>query len=153
MEWIFYIHIYIHVKILRLDIYLYIKRIKVLTTTPVFRLHNTFIHFTLFFYFSLQFQYGKHWATKHLNEGEGDMTEILLGEDEVLSGIASKAGNIIDSIQFTTNMRSFRRIGITSDFNMFISASELLYFTGSRFHFAGLRVSSLVALSVTCSTD
>ena len=104
-------------------------------------------------FFRLQFRYGTHWASTHPGDVGGVLTEILLGENEVPIAIAANAGQVIDSLQFTTNTRSFPRMGTTSNFNIFISSAELLYFNGSQRHFYGLRVSGLAAVSQTCSVN
>ena len=104
-------------------------------------------------YFRLQFRYGTHWASTHPSDIDRVLTEILLGKNEVLIAIAASAGHVIDSIQFTTNTRLFPRMGTTTNFNIFISSTELLYFNGSQRDFIGLRVSGLAAVSLTCPVN
>ena len=103
------------------------------------------------FLFRLQVRYGTHLASTHPNDVEGDLTEILLGEDEVLTDIAAGVGAIIDNIQFTTNVMSYPRLGhLGLNHNYFISATEILYFTGSEAFYAVMRVSGIAAMASTC---
>ena len=128
--------------------------------TGDFRRHRTHYDITIkmsiqwtALHFSLQVRYGTHWAATHPNDVAGGLTEILLDEDEVLTEVAAFQVLVIDNIQFISNMRSFPKIGSNDDFNAFISATELVYFSGSQYPLAGLRVSRLVAMALTCSTN
>ena len=108
------------------------------------------------FRFRLQFRYGANWASTHPVDFIGDLTEIVLDEDEVLTNIAARSGVVIINIQFATNKRSFPLLGSTgSNPDVFISANELVYFTGSQSdsNSLGLRVSRLAAMALTCSTN
>ena len=101
----------------------------------------------------MQFRYGTHWAPTHPNDVDGELTEIELGKDEVLTHVTAGTGAVIDNIQFATNARSFPTLGHQAKYpNQFISSAEILYFTGSEYTFTVLRVSALAALTSTCST-
>ena len=107
-------------------------------------------------YSSLQFRYGTHWAPIHPDDVDGQMTELLLDDMEVLTGIAARLGNVVDNMQFISNIRSFPRLGVDANFNAFISSTELRYFAGSEFRetvFGRLRVSGLIAMSSACSVE
>ena len=116
-----------------------------------FRFHKT--NFTQFvaFHCSLQFRYGRHWASTHPELVVGTPTEILFEQDEVLTSVTSVTGDAIDTIQFATNLSSFPSLGNNRTANRFIIATELLYFTGSET--VGPRVYGLAARASTCSME
>ena len=65
--------------------------------------------------------------------------ETEFGEDEVLIGIATASGTVIDAIQITTNLRSFpRSVGTGINFGTLISSTELLYVSGSEIMSGGV---------------
>ena len=62
-----------------------------------------------------------------------------------------RAGLVIDAIVFTTNIRTFPRVGgMSYDLQISVTLNGLLYFIGALKDYTGIRVSQLAAHRGTC---
>ena len=108
----------------------------------------------MLFPFTTRFQvrYGEHWAAMHPDEPVGGvMTEILLGPEETLIELQAAVGDIIDAMQFTSNVRTYPRAGEADPpLTTSVPLNGLLYFSGASRSHGGVRVSQIVAQRKTC---
>ena len=78
------------------------------------------------------------------------MTEILLGPEEVLTRLHANYGDIIDTMQFTSNLKTYPMAGVADSFSHSVPLNGLLYFSGASKDHGGVRVSKLAAHRETC---
>ena len=78
------------------------------------------------------------------------MTEILLGQEEILTQLRANYGDIIDALQFTSNLKTYPVAGVAGTLNNYVPLNGLLYFSGASKDHGGVRVSQLVAHRGTC---
>ena len=59
------------------------------------------------------------------------MTEILLGVEEVLTHFNANYGDIIDAMQFTSNLKTYSMAGVADHLAKSVPLNGLLYFSGA----------------------
>ena len=93
---------------------------------------NPFIGAVLYF-FRLQFQYGGSWAARHPTTTlpTDSVTEVVLSADEVLTGVQYRSGDVIDSLQFVTNVETYPKVGGDGGRQGSVTGAEIKFFIGS----------------------
>ena len=83
----------------------------------------------------------------------GVLTEILLDPNEVLTHLRAASGDIIETMEFTSNLKTHPRAGVAGiSLPKYVALNGLLYFSGASKDHGGVRVSKLVAHRETCET-
>ena len=97
----------------------------------------------------MQLQYGGSWASPHPdnNDPTDTLTEIILASGEILTGIHYLAGDVIDSLQFVTNIQTYDRAGGDGGIPGDVSGVEIKFFVGNVFN--GV-VTRLRAIYIEC---
>ena len=105
-------------------------------------------------FYSVQFRYGSRWGPRHPKDTQiGQMEEFILDEGELLTRVSAWQGWIMDSLEFTTNRKTFPAVGTTGTGTselITISLEEMEYFAGAVVDHYGERVSQLIALPSSC---
>ena len=105
--------------------------------------------------FRIQVRYGNHWAPVHPDKPiQGILTEMLLASGEYLTHLRADTGDIIDVVQFTSNLQTFPEVGLSGrNLNVYVPLKGLLYFSGGTKQYVGERVSGLMAHRDTCENS
>ena len=82
--------------------------------------------------FRVQFKYGASWAPRHpdIPDYNGNFTEVTLVTNERLTGIISRSGDLIDGLQFVTNIQTYARVGRRGGRGGSVTGVEIKFFVG-----------------------
>ena len=70
-----------------------------------------------------------------------------------MTHLHARSGDIIDAMQFTSNLKTYPRVGGAGvDLPQAVPLNGLLYFSGASRKHGGVRVSQIVAHRGTCET-
>ena len=99
-----------------------------------------------------QARYGQHWAPVHPDEPtEAILTEILLTQGEVFTHLNTRAGFVIATLGFISNLQTHPASGQTDkEYKDSVPLNGLLYFSGAVKDLYGIRVSQLAVHRETC---
>ena len=87
---------------------------------------NADLHF-----FRFQFQFGGSWAPRHPDtDSTSAVTEVILRSGEILTGVNYWTGNLVDALEFVTNIKTYAKVGGGGGGSGSVSGVEVKFFMG-----------------------
>ena len=82
-------------------------------------------------FFRFQFQFGGSWAPRHSDtDPTSAVTEVILKSGEILTGVNYWTGNLVDALEFVTNIKTYAKVGGGGGGSGSVSGVEVKFFMG-----------------------